>query len=978
MIKYFIITVVLLGSCCLGFSQDLTGVYKTDFNELTVGRNGSHITGTYKHRNGRIEGTLNGHTVTGMWYQDNGKGKFVFEFNADYSGFTGKWGYNDATPNSQWNGTRIGGVQPPPQFTVETILGIYHSDFNELTMARKGNQVTGTYKHRNGRVEGTINGYTVTGMWYQDNGKGKFIFEFNADFSKFTGKWGYNDAEPNSQWNGTRIAGSAVGVSEKPAAKAEAAKTTGSSTSASSASSSASSGATATAAASGAAEKLNVLLPNTKSVAGDLKVNGIRLSIPDKAFDQKVTLQVKESVAAPQFDKKRANLLGQPFEITIDQETKRLNKPVNVQVKVSPLELAGLEHRGDLWMGYYNGKGWDYFKPEEVNTGKGYVSFTTFHFSLFAKAAPTKAERVSDFAYKTAVTQWVGEDHNQLTRQATEQMVEQILKKKMGLENKSLAQDVVEAIMNENDYTKLLVSLNDKRMDDFSQDLAVLAGQKICEIVTSESNAKELLGTITEHSSKVGTGAKMAGALSEGDLEGAAQELSAEIVSSFPLVTTFQTAAEITERQINRWRDEELEAAYQVFVNGAESSVPWWGYQVVPGNFDQVWEQMRGLETKLMDDAIKQEAARQKIDVNKLGDVWLDKIRKDTKESFRQEFLKRKSQEARIETIKADNEKLIREFEQANLLARDRFGFTDATTFDFRLERLFRIKDMVLNDTKSKLGFTGINGGGVVSSATVAHLIQLWYSENGKEKYRQELVRLGYKKEEKKPAVTEAKAQPAAAGGALEGVWVGTITHSNGTNYWGDPDFEWLEGGNSRPLLILLYQVGDQSNPQYRGFYLDLLQGLETLSSNTPGILSGFKNGSFLYRQETTDGHLDPAYRIWKATRLKTPVSPAIFPDAVKISSLESASANYIEVTAKKDIDQARSIEIMGDRAKNRIQEARKFYDQTPVFQQAAEIWLNERKFKMDRPTPRDNENADRAAFDILFKSLLNATPAKK
>lgn len=952
----FTLAFLLTGDFC--FAQQAAGVFKSDFNELTIIQDGSHITGTYKHQNGRIEGILNGRTITGMWYQTNGKGKFVFEFYADYSGFTGKWGYNDAEPNSQWNGTRIGGVQPPPPGIVETILGVYNSDFNELTMSCKGSQVTGTYKHRNGRIEGTLSGHTVTGMWYQDNGKGRFIFEFNADFSKFNGKWSYNDAEPNSQWNGTRIAGSAVGAIERSESKTQQAKTTGASTEA-----------PAPSVPSGVAGKLNVSIQQTKTVAGDLKTNGIRLSIPEKAFDQKVSLQVRETTAAPQFDKRRANLVGQPFEIIIDQQTKRLNKPVTVQVKILPQELAGLEHRGDLWMGYHNGKEWNYFKPDEVNTAGGYVSFTTFHFSLFAKAAPTKAERISDFAHRTAVTQWVGEDNNELTMQATEQMVEQILQKKMGLDNKSLAQDVVEAIMNENDYTKLLVSLNDDRMDDFGQDLAVLAGKKICDIVSSESNAKELLGTITEHSSKIGTGVQMAAALSEGDLEGAAKALSAEIISSYPVVAAFQKAAEITERQINRWRDEELEAAYQVFVHGAESGVPWWGYQVKPGNFDQVWEQMRGLEAKLMDDAIKQEAARQKIDVNKLGDVWLDKIRRDTKETFREEFMKRKSQEARIETIKADNEKLIREFEQANLLVRDRFGFTDATTFDFRLERLFRIKDMILKDTKSKLGFTGINGGGVISSAAVAHLIQLWYSDNGKEKYRQELVRLGYEKDEK-PATVEAKPQAKAADRALEGVWVGSITHTPMRNYWGDPDFEWMEGVNSRPILILLYQAGDQ----YRGLYLDLMDGLETLSYNTPGILSAFKNGSMEYRKEVSDGHFDKAYRIWKATRLKTPVSPAIFPGNITIPSLQKASAEYIEATGKKDeVDEEGTIEAMKERARMRIEQARTFYDQTPAFQRAAEIWLKERKFKMDRPVPTQNDNFDRAAFEKLFKSLINA-----
>ncbi len=55
-----------------------------------------------------------------------------------------------------------------------------------MTIQRNGNKVTGTYKWNNGRIEGTISGHTVTGWWYQSNGKGKFVFDFNSDFSALT------------------------------------------------------------------------------------------------------------------------------------------------------------------------------------------------------------------------------------------------------------------------------------------------------------------------------------------------------------------------------------------------------------------------------------------------------------------------------------------------------------------------------------------------------------------------------------------------------------------------------------------------------------------------------------------------------------------------------------------------------------------------------------------------------------------------
>lgn len=190
-------------------SQTLIGVYNTDFSELTIYLDGNNVTGTYKHENGRIEGVLNGQTITGNWYQSNGKGKFVFEFSADFSTFQGKWGYDNAVPSEVWNGNRIRGNfvhQPAKQNTsAGTVSGTYSTDFNEMRITQNGSTVTGSYQHQNGRIEGRLTGRTLTGMWYQDNGKGKFVFEFNADYSGFSGKWGYNDAEPSSSWNGKKL-----------------------------------------------------------------------------------------------------------------------------------------------------------------------------------------------------------------------------------------------------------------------------------------------------------------------------------------------------------------------------------------------------------------------------------------------------------------------------------------------------------------------------------------------------------------------------------------------------------------------------------------------------------------------------------------------------------------------------------------------------------------------------------------------------
>ena len=93
------------------------------------------------------------------------------------------------------------------------IAGTYSTDFQDMTLQINGNRVTGTYKHRNGKVEGTLNGKILTGTWTQSNGRGRLEFVFNNDFTAFTGKWSYNDAVPSSKWNGTKTGGAPAGSS---------------------------------------------------------------------------------------------------------------------------------------------------------------------------------------------------------------------------------------------------------------------------------------------------------------------------------------------------------------------------------------------------------------------------------------------------------------------------------------------------------------------------------------------------------------------------------------------------------------------------------------------------------------------------------------------------------------------------------------------------------------------------------------------
>lgn len=213
----FFLTTSNINAKAIAAQGSIEGVYKTDFGEMTLYRNGSQITGTYKYKGGKISGILNGNTLTGTWIQDNAKGKMVFVFASDFSSFNGKWAYNESAPSSKWNGTQISSFGNSGTSTSTAsgssssnslINGTYSTDFKEMNLQINGNRVTGSYKHMGGKIDGVLTGNKLVGTWTQSNGKGKMEFVFNSDFTAFTGKWAYNESVPSSKWNGTKIGGS--------------------------------------------------------------------------------------------------------------------------------------------------------------------------------------------------------------------------------------------------------------------------------------------------------------------------------------------------------------------------------------------------------------------------------------------------------------------------------------------------------------------------------------------------------------------------------------------------------------------------------------------------------------------------------------------------------------------------------------------------------------------------------------------------
>ena len=190
---------------------NISGDWNTNEGKVTFNQIGNKVTGTYKFGDGKIEGTINGNILEGYWSEaptyecPNDKGKLIFEFDSSGNTFEGKWSYCEDEPLRIWNGVREQG-----SLTLN-VSGEWYTELGRMTLKQEFNRVTGTYEYGNGRIEGTISGYTLTGYWYEEttyecpNEKGKFELNFSQNGSSFRGVWGYCEEEPKNSWVGVRI-----------------------------------------------------------------------------------------------------------------------------------------------------------------------------------------------------------------------------------------------------------------------------------------------------------------------------------------------------------------------------------------------------------------------------------------------------------------------------------------------------------------------------------------------------------------------------------------------------------------------------------------------------------------------------------------------------------------------------------------------------------------------------------------------------
>lgn len=436
---------------------------------------------------------------------------------------------------------------------------------------------------------------------------------------------------------------------------------------------------------------------------GNIEKDGVEVTIPANTFAKPTEVSLINPDKTPKYASKEMTGFGAPIEISVGEESVRLQQPVTVRMKFNPALLGADLESGSLYMGYYNGKQWQYIKPA-VDRENNIMSFTTSHFSLFGQAKLTVDQRIEQYTHNAALADWAQDQSDEMTNAAAEKVIDHILQDKLGISDATTKGKVLNSLLKDDEWGGMLKNLANGDVEGFNQDLQVLAGKKIVENVPKSTLSKALGGLTSDFG--VGTVAKAseaAGYLAEGRAKDAARIIGEHIADQFMITTAGKIAVAAIEHKISSWKNEEVEAAYQAYKNGASSKVPWWGYQVEKGNFDDVWSQMGGAARQLELEAIAaQEKAREEAGMPPLTDREKEKLRTMVEKDLKKQFEQRVKTDAEIEKKKAEYDLIMGMYKESGFMEKGRWGWEKGYELEQRLDVLLHFKDKLLKDTGRK------------------------------------------------------------------------------------------------------------------------------------------------------------------------------------------------------------------------------------------------------------------------------------
>lgn len=464
------------------------------------------------------------------------------------------------------------------------------------------------------------------------------------------------------------------------------------------------------------------------------------ITLPQNTFDEDVVIKL-EPLA--NYSSDGFEFIGEPVSVMVQEKnTVRLNQPATVVFKIPDDKLSIAEDTESIFAAYYSGSNWEYFKPNKVDLNNKTIEFTTYHFSSYAVGKLNFDEQLKYYAERMATNTWAKEDQEQNFVARFEGYVNDIVADALGTENKETTKKIMQTFVKEIPYMGgMLVSAANGDELEFAENFSATLGKVIIDQMELEGEVSGELVTIASTYGKVG------GDLSEDDYEEALKNitkgLATAIISKNAVGKMMVAATEVIDVAVTEWKDKSIEDAYQAYKNGSDGEH---GYDLDAKDYNELRKQMRGINHKIYSDAIKAYCKRNKINIDDLSKAEEEKIRKDTDIKLKKEFDNRISKEGEVNKQKAHHEKILKLFNERNLLTKGSFGYDVEMTLEDRIERLYLSMGTILSHTDKKFTTSTTAGEGEISIEDVCKLLGIWYSDrtNGKPKFFEELKKMGH------------------------------------------------------------------------------------------------------------------------------------------------------------------------------------------------------------------------------------------
>jgi len=421
------------------------------------------------------------------------------------------------------------------------------------------------------------------------------------------------------------------------------------------------------------------------AVIGEAVRDGAEIILPENTFDENVIVTIEN---INDYNADGFRFLGEPVSVVVKgKETVRLNQPTTIKFKIPNDQLSSIEKEEDVFAAYFNGAGWEYFHPDNVDLDDGTVEFTTYHFSDYAVGQLSREEQLKYYAQRMATNTWAKEEQEKNFIAKFEGYLNDTLADAYGIENKETARKILQSMAKQIPYMGgMFVSAANGDELEFAENFSAAAGKIILDQMKLNGDFMEESVTITS------TYGKMAGDLSEVDYEEALKDitkgLATTIISKNIAGKMLIAGAEIIDVAITDWKDKNIEDAFSAYKNGADGEH---GYDLEAGDFEQLKLQMRGISHKMYSDGINAYCKRNKISTDDLTEQEEENIRKEIDRKLKQEFDNRISKEQDVDKQKEYHEKILKIFEDRGLLEEGSFGYDYGMTLEDRIERLYLV-----------------------------------------------------------------------------------------------------------------------------------------------------------------------------------------------------------------------------------------------------------------------------------------------